>query len=548
VPEQHADILIVGGSIGGCAAALAATAMGYRVILTEETRWIGGQLTSQAVPPDEHPWIEQFGCTRRYRQFRDGVRQYYRDHYPLTPAARADPYFNPGAGYVSRLCHEPRVGLAVLEGMLAYARSAGLLDVRLGRKPNAADVAGDRVRAVTLRRLDGSPDETITANYILDATELGELLPLAGVEYVSGAESQSETGEPHALSGPADPGDVQSFTWCFAMGYDPIGEHLIDKPAQYERWRAYWPQLTPPWPAKLLSMNQVNPITLQPFPRVLFPHESPNPHDALWLYRRLICRDHYVGQAVSLSGGNPAGRNEQANSLPYMHEVTLVNWPMNDYWEGNIIDVPEDEARRYLEESRQLSLSLLYWLQTEAPRPDGGAGYPGLYLRPDITGTEDGLALYPYIRESRRIKAVFTVLEQHVGTDARQGREAVHFGDSVGVGSYRIDLHPSTGKVNYIDISSLPFQIPLGALLPVRVENLLPACKNIGTTHITNGCYRLHPVEWNIGEAAGTLAAYCLAHEATPQQVRADAGLLEGFQKLLVQQGFELEWPKTRPL
>ncbi|MGG2474547.1 FAD-dependent oxidoreductase, partial [Rhizobium sp. BR5] len=34
--------------------------------------------------------------------------------------------------------------------------------------------------------------------------------------------------------------------------------------------------------------------------------------------------------------------------------------------------------------------------------------------------------------------------------------------------------------------------------------------KNIGTTHITNGCYRLHPVEWNIGEVAGMLAAYCL--------------------------------------
>ena len=55
-------------------------------------------------------------------------------------------------------------------------------------------------------------------------------------------------------------------------------------------------------------------------------------------------------------------------------------------------------------------------------------------------------------------------------------------------------LHPSTGGDNYIDISSLPFQIPLGALIPERVTNLLPACKNLGVTHITNGCYRLHPV------------------------------------------------------
>ena len=131
---------------------------------------------------------------------------------------------------------------------------------------------------------------------------------------------------------------------------------------------------------------------------------------------------------------------------------------------------------------------------------------------PDLVGTEDGLAKAPYIRESRRIKAEFTVLEQHIGTETRrkllktQDVQAESFADSVGVGSYRIDLHPSTGGNNYIDISSLPFQIPLGALIPDRVENLLPACKNLGTTHITNGCFRLHPVEWAIGEAAGALS------------------------------------------
>ena len=228
------------------------------------------------------------------------------------------------------------------------------------------------------------------------------------------------------------------------------------------------------------------------------------------------------------------------------HEVTLVNWPQNDYWEGNIVDQPEDEVARYLEEARQLSLSLLYWMQTEAPRPDGGVGYPGLYLRPDMVGTSDGLAKYPYIRESRRIRALFTVTETHVGTEARAGQPAQRFDDSVGVGSYRIDLHPSTGGDNYIDISSLPFQIPLGALIPVRVENLLPACKNIGTTHITNGCYRLHPVEWNIGEAAGLLAAFCLSRETPPHAVYESPGLLADFQALLVRQGIELDWPSLR--
>jgi hypothetical protein len=106
-------------------------------------------------------------------------------------------------------------------------------------------------------------------------------------------------------------------------------------------------------------------------------------------------------------------------------------------------------------------------------------------------------------------------------------------------------LHPSTTPRTYVDISSWPFQIPLGALLPVRVENLLPACKNLGVTHITNGCYRLHPVEWNIGEAAGALAAFCLEKQVTPRQVRNTAQHLDDFQQVLVETlGFTLAWPE----
>jgi hypothetical protein len=80
------------------------------------------------------------------------------------------------------------------------------------------------------------------------------------------------------------------------------------------------------------------------------------------------------------------------------------------------------------------------------------------------------------------------------------------------------------------------------------VENVLPACKNLGVTHITNGCYRLHPVEWNIGEAAGLLAAFSLQRGIVPRQARHSADLLHDFQKLLIAQGIELEWPRVRPL
>ncbi|HEX5322611.1 MAG TPA: FAD-dependent oxidoreductase [Capsulimonadaceae bacterium] len=525
--ESRCDILVVGGGTGGVAAAMAAAGMGLRVIVTEETDWLGGQLTSQAVPPDEHRWIEMFGCTASYRRFRNGVRQYYRDHYPLNAEAHANPLLNPGRGYVSRLCHEPRVALAVIEHMMAYPRPAGFLEVRLRYKAIDAQTDGDKVTAVHFQNLETGDTETISAPYILDATELGDLLALAGVEYVTGAEAQSETGEPHAKE-KAEPDNVQAITWCFPMAYEDGADHTIEKPAMYDHWRDYKPDLKPtPWPGPMIGWDGTHPITQEPVRRMLFAPEGGSLYSSLWLYRRIICKDIYPPERAP-------------------DEVTLVNWPQNDYLAINIIDKSADVVQKALYEAKQVSLSLLYWMQTESPRPDGGTGYPGLYLRPDLVGTADGLAKYAYIRESRRIRAVFTVTENHVGADVRkeQGKTAAEvFADSVGVGCYRIDLHPSTGGDNYLDISSLPFQIPLGALLPIRVKNLLPACKNLGVTHITNGCYRLHPVEWNIGESAGLLAAFCITRKVTPHQVREKEELLKEFQLMLFHQGVETEWP-----
>ena len=149
----------------------------------------------------------------------------------------------------------------------------------------------------------------------------------------------------------------------------------------------------------------------------------------------------------------------------------------------------------------------------------------------------------PYIREARRIRAMKTIVERDVSATFRPGETlAERYDDSVGIGYYRIDLHPSTGGDNYIDVPSLPFRIPLGALIPVRLVNLIAACKNIGTTHLSNGCYRLHPVEWNIGEAAGALAAYALKHGLAPAAVRAER--LAPFQQSLVDEGVPLAWPE----
>lgn len=523
--EVKTDILIVGGGLGGIAAALAGVELGRKVILTEETKWLGGQLTAQAVPPDEHPWIETVGCTASYRLLRTKIRDYYRRNYPLLETPRNDPFLNPGMGFVSPLCHEPRVALAVIEEMLAPHRASQRMTILMRHKPVSAETSGDHITAVGLRNEETGDTLTIQAAFVIDATELGDLLELASIEHVTGSESQAQTGEPQALSGDADPLDQQAVSWCFALSYYPGEVHTIEKPADYNFWRDFHPSY---WPAKQLSWTTSHPITLEPYTRPIFIGDTDAVGiDDLWHFRRILYRQYY-----------PDGI--------FASDITVANWPQLDYTLGPIVGVTEEEKQRHLRGAMQLGLSMVYWMQTEAPRLDGGTGYSGLKLRGDVTGTHHGLALYPYIRESRRIRAEFTILEQHIGVAAREGLQGAEvFDDSVGIGSYRIDLHPSTGQRNYVDVSNWPFQIPLGSLIPVRMENILPANKNIGTTHITNGCYRLHPVEWNIGEAAGALAAHCLNQGLTPRQVRNGSTRLQAFQDLLVNRfGVELAWPE----
>jgi hypothetical protein len=529
--EMKADAVIAGGGLGGCAAALAALRNGLSVILTEETDWIGGQLTQQGVPPDEHQWIETHGSTRLFRDLRTAIRQYYVRNYPLTETARTNKILNPGDGSVSRLCHEPRVALAVLNDMIAPYISSGRLILLTNTKIASADVTGDTIRSLkAVSNLQGN-SIVLSAPYFIDATEMGDLLPLTATEFITGTESLKETGELHAPE-KADPSNNQAFTVCFAIDHIPGENHIIEKPRDYEFWRNYTPKLTPPWPGKMLDLCYSHPITLEPRVVGFSPEGTDDPSVFnIWSYRRIINR-------LNFQPGT------------YRGDITIVNWPQNDYLLGNLIGVSPSESAKHLEGARQLSLSLLYWLQTEAPRPDKGYGWPGIRPRGDIMGTSDGLAKYPYIRESRRIKAVFTVLEEHVGlenrslvTGKKQDISAAEFHDSIGVGFYRIDLHPSSAGTNYIDIDSLPFRIPLGALIPVRANNLIAANKNIGTTHITNGCYRLHPVEWNIGESAGSLVAFAIDKKVIPRAVREKEDLLNEFQALIRSQGIETQWP-----
>jgi hypothetical protein len=472
------------------AAAVAAAERGARVVLTEELDWLGGQLTAQAVPLDEHPWIEDFGCTARYRALREAIRAHYRAHTPLTARAAARRDLNPGSATVSRLSCEPQAGLAVIDALVARPAITVLRE----HAPVRAHADGDRITAVTLRGPDG--ERTIEADWFVDATETGALLPLAGVEHVTGAESQAQTGEPHAAA-TADPLNMQAVTACFAIDHLEGEDHTIPPPPGYDPRR--------------YSLTAPDPRTNEPTPRTLTPNPpgdpaligpdlaNPDLDKELWLFRRIAARGNFEPGYLR-------------------SDITLVNWPQVDYVGGPVFGVPDAQA--HAAAARDWSLGFLHWLQTEA-------GHPGLRLR----WTAKAL----YIRESRRIAGETTVLEQELGRA---------YPDSVGIGQYRIDLHPSTGGDGYVDVACPPFEIPLGALIPVRVDNLLAGAKNIGSTHVTNGAYRLHPVEWNIGEAAGHLAAFCAARGSLPRAVRASPELRRDYQAELDAAGVERAWPE----
>lgn len=521
----HAPLVVIGGGLGGTAAAITAARLGVNVVLTESSDWLGGQLTSQGVPPDEHEWIDSQRISPSYSELRERIRDHYRRNYPLSETARATVALNPGAGFVSRLCHEPRVAHLAVREMTSPLEAAGLLTVLTEHDPVAVRREGSRIVEVVLADRRTGEEVVLHGGIVADATELGDLLELGEVDHVIGSESSAETGELHAAE-EADPLDQQAVTWCAALELRPGEHHVVERPASYERFRDTVPSF---WPGPQLSWTDIEPITLERRERPMF---SGRPEDAvesddldLWHYRRILSR--------RMMGEDWAG-----------HDVTLVNWPQVDFWDAPLLGVTPAAREQALTDARDLTTSFVHWIQTEAPRSDGGTGYPELMLRGDVLGTPDGLAKAVYVRESRRIRALFTVTEEHIGREMRgEGAGSALFDDSVGIGFYRIDLHPSTSGRSYVDIDCYPFQIPLGALIPRDVPNLLAANKNIGSTHITNGAYRLHPVEWSIGEAVGALAAFCTSGSLEPAAVRADESLLADFQRLLSDRlGIALAW------
>ncbi len=487
--------------MGGVAAALAASDRGHSVCLTEETDWVGGQATSGGVSAlDENRFIEFAGGTRSYYEFRSRIRDAYRRNYKLTEAAARWENLNPGSCYVSPLCFEPKVGETALREMLSGKR----IELFTRTKIVALGSSGSRISYALAWRFDAKEVIRIESRFVLDATETGELLPLAKVPYVVGSEAKAETGEPHA-SQTANHACVQSFTYPFAIERRDGEQHRIPKPPNYEA-------IVKRQDFTLRVNYPVENGWRGAFQYKMFGEDPPIPNNMspgpFFTWRRLLATKNF------------------ASGVP--HDVALMNWPRQDYAAESILDRTPADTARILQTAKQTARSFLYWLQNDLPRDDNfGRGYPELMLRPDVMGSADGLSKYPYIRESMRIVGRGRVVEQDIVEKAQSGPRAKWFADSIGTGFYMVDIHPCGANERGEMTMPRPFQIPMSALLPKSgPENFLPSAKNLSVTHLTNGAFRLHPVEWNVGEGtAGVIAGLRLEGGAEPKTIERAAGI-----------------------
>ncbi len=525
------DILIVGASLGGIAASISSASnmtkkksglKRPKIILVEETPILGGQITAQGVSAlDENYLVETSGASLNYQNLRKYIRDYYKTKTSLIPEKQIDNILNPGNSWVTRLSFEPKVGLMAIEYLLKPYLEKNIINYRINSKSIYARKASGKICFYTDHYIGNTNNSQnkikgigffdvsngqifeIQAKKIIDATELGDLLNLTEIPYVSGAESKDQTGEADAQTS-ADTENTQDFTYPFVVEFIENGNFVIKKPDCFEKFKDKYSFLN----YKMFEKVNINTGNeLLPF----------------WEYRRLIDKKYFN------------------DTDTYTHDLSMINWESNDLRHANIIDQKPEVIAKRLAMGKCLSLGFLYWLQTHASRDDGGVGYPELKLRKDILNTSDGLSAYPYIRESRRIKAKDTIVESDISAKYNSSPRAKLFSNSIGIGLYPIDIHGEK-PANPISSETKPFQIPIGSLIPVNGGNILAGCKNIGTTHITNGSYRLHPVEWAIGEAAGVLAIHSLKWRKSFSQIYKDDSLVLKIQENLINNRSPICW------
>ncbi len=381
------------------------------------------------------------------------------------------------SGWVSYINFEPSAGQQIFSNIVASC--GNLLDVRRETEMVSIAKVGDHWEVV-LKSAEGKSYKVV-ANVIIDGTELGDVAKACGVEYRIGMEAASQTGESIA---PAEANDViQDLTYVAILkDYGKDADMTIARPEGYDPSLFY-----------NSAANSRSGI--------------PETGQTLWSPEMMITY-----------GKTPGGK--------YM-----INWPIygNDCY-INSIEMTQAERDEAYKQAKNMTLSFIYFIQTELRMKHLG-------IADDEFPTEDGLALMPYHRESRRIvgEAFFTLDAAAKPYEYKYP----YYRTGIAVGDYAVDhhhfRHPDWKNLPDLHFYPIPsFNVPMGVLVPKQsdVENLIVAEKSVSVSNLINGATRLQPVVMQLGQAAGAIAALSRIQGKTVREVA-----VRDVQKVLLEAG-----------
>ena len=497
VQDRNVDIAIIGAGTGGISAAIQAARQGAQVALLEETDWIGGQMTAAADSTmDEGGTITL--TSGIYAEFLERMQSYYL----ARGKAVGTCYFGD-----QHHCFEPSVIQKILYQMIHDANDEGHghIEVYLRQAISRVLEANNTVTGIVTER-----GQVFHSKIVIDATELGDIIPLTSAAYRVG----------NFIGGNPGRSCIQDMTYMAIMKEYPKGV-----PA------ALWMLHAPPgYNAEYISNMR----------RFLRADGNPNSNT--------IPVDLEIHNRLRALPDSSSPFNYTA-SVPEHVSRTAVNW-FNDYEVST--DIFDRSKRKGIYCAAKLrTLDLIYYIQNQLKgrlwSVANDEGYDTAYNReenscPEIPqefkAIEANLPLLPYVRESRRIIGEYTL----AGADVRReapwpnptfftGAESPGvFGDSIAVGDYTVylhdcnkasDLEPVLDRATDIprEYRHGPFQVPIETLIPAKVDGLLAAEKNISESRIGNAVTRLQPESMAIGQAAGALAALAAKQGVQPRNV-----------------------------
>lgn len=497
------DVAVVGAGCGGAAAAIQAARLGMEVAVVEESDWVGGQMTGGGVSTMDDVRRTRTGI---YGEFLRRASAYY--------DARETPV-NTCYWGSDTFAFEPWVAQMTLLDMM---REAGGVSLFMKTRVLEAKMKGGAVRAALLDK-DGEKIE-LRAKVFIDATEAGDFIPLTGARYRAG----------HGDSSGEIDGVIQDITYVAVIKRYPAGvpEELKfrHRPPHYEEYAPKFREIIAAdggsWPGDA-------PFNINVFKAYRGMPDISNPASPL-----IDCGRPETWPLITRSAVN------WANDYPH-HRGGLDGMPAR-YLE-------DKEYRREADrEAMAKTLCFLFYMQNELGMADWSVddrqGYGGWFgndwrewdeMPDDFEPILRHFPPFPYIRESRRIAGVETMTVKDVIRDMKLGRTLETKSNAIALGEYPTDIHGLRDKELLDrdldeDAAIIPpdtewkgglFQIPIGALIPEKVDGLLAAEKNISVSRIVNGSTRLQPVTMLTGQAAGALAAVSVREGVRPRDVRA---------------------------